>query len=90
MNTQEEKTGFALIEEKASDIIQKNAEVEGTLKILDYYAEAVLETIPDEVLWIIRHAYRTVESAIQDAGEISDTAESMRQALKGGKTYEVA
>jgi hypothetical protein len=84
MNIKEEKTGFALIEEKASDIIQKTAEVEGTLKVLDYYAEAEPDTIPDEVLWMIRHAYRTIESATRDAGEISDTAENMRQALKGG------
>lgn len=80
MRLKEPKTGHELIEEKASDIIQKNAEVTSTLKILDRYAEETPGVMDDDILWAIRHAYRTIESAIEDAGTISDTSEEMRRA----------
>ena len=76
------KTGHKLIEEKASDIVQKTAETAGTLQTLDYLIEEMRDGIPDHIIWTIRHAYRTIESATEDAAAIHEISEQMRREVK--------
>ena len=85
MSTAAQKTALDHIALKASDIIQKTAEVVGTLRVIDFYAEENPGEIPDAVLWSIRHAYRTIEDATKDAGIITDTSEEARRALRKGE-----
>jgi len=79
---EQSKTGHELIEEKASDIVQKTAETVGTLQTLDYLIEEMGDQIPDNIIWTIRHAYRTIESATEDAASIHEISEQMRREAK--------
>ncbi|MCF6207198.1 MAG: hypothetical protein L3J47_09955 [Sulfurovum sp.] len=76
------KTEHKLIEEKASDIVQKTAETAGTLQTLDYLIEEMGDKIPDNIIWTIRHAYRTIESVTEDATAIHEISEQMRKEAK--------
>ncbi len=61
---------------KASDVIQKNAEVVGILKVIDLAIEQLAQTFEDDVVWALRSATRSLESAIEDAAHITDTVET--------------
>ena len=75
----QQQTGHELIEQKASDIMQKVSEVTGTLQTIDYYIEDIPDSIPEHIMWTIRHTYRTLESVIGDASAINDTSEELRR-----------
>ena len=64
---------------KASDIIQKNAEVVGILKVIDLAVEQLERSFDDDVVWALRSATRSLESAIEDAAHITDTIEHFEE-----------
>lgn len=60
---------------RASDIIQKTAEAVGTLKIIDEFLEENEATFQSKMVWALRNAIRNIESATEDAAEITDAIE---------------
>ena len=67
------------ISTKASDVIQKTAEAVGTLKMMDVLLEENEEYFQSDMVWALRNAIRNIESATDDAGEISDTIEQFKE-----------
>jgi len=78
MPNRQPKTTAEIISESASDIIQRVSEVEGALSVLDRLGEEDPGYLPDEVLWAIRHARRTLGDAIRSAGIISDMSGNLQ------------
>ena len=63
---------------KASDIIQKNAEAAGTLKMIDAFFHEHETLFQNDELWALRNAVRNIESAIENAADITDTIEEFK------------
>ena len=63
----------------ASDIMQKNAEAAGTLKMIDATLEEHEKLFQGDEVWALRNAIRNIESAIEDAANITDSIEQLRR-----------
>lgn len=63
----------------ASDIVQKTAEAVGTLKIIDEWLEEYEATFQGKMVWALRNAIRNIESATEDAAEITDAIEQFEE-----------
>ena len=67
------------ISKTASSVIQKTAEAVGTLKMIDFHLEEQEISFDSDIIWALRNAIRNIDSATEDAGEITDTIEQFEE-----------
>ena len=65
--------GLVGISKKASDVVQKTTEAVGTLKMIDSIWEN--GDLDDDMIWALRNSIRSIESATNDSGDITDAIE---------------
>jgi len=63
---------------KASSIIQKNTEAAGTLKMIDAVLHEIEDHTNSDMLWALRNVIRNIESAVEDAADISEIIEEIQ------------
>ena len=67
------------ISKTTSSVIQKTAEAVGTLEMIALYLEEHEASFDSHVIWALRNAIRNIDSATDDAGDITDTIEQFKE-----------
>lgn len=67
------------ISSTASKVIQKTAEAVGSLKLIEKALEQHDLFFQGDEIWALRNAIRNIDSATNDAAEITDTIEQFKE-----------